>query len=156
MALRNHRYAHILKIETDLQGPIENKNVSGTFVRQAADYIKYRLDIIDPVEKIDYEEPDTIVIFSRRGNRLIVNEDELKQTLERTFKLQVKFLRMEEHSFKQQVEVLNRAKIALGMHGSMLIMTLFMPKGSALVEMYPFAVPSENYSPYKTMCRLEG
>lgn len=33
---------------------------------------------------------------------------------------------------------------------------MFLPPGSVLLELYPFAVPSENYTPYRTMSQLPG
>jgi protein O-mannose beta-1,4-N-acetylglucosaminyltransferase len=35
-------------------------------------------------------------------------------------------------------------------------MGIFMPPGSVLIELYPYAVPSDNYTPYRTMARLPG
>lgn len=42
------------------------------------------------------------------------------------------------------------------MHGSVLIMSLFMPRRSVLIELYPYAVPPEGYTPYKTLAGLKG
>jgi protein O-mannose beta-1,4-N-acetylglucosaminyltransferase len=42
------------------------------------------------------------------------------------------------------------------MHGSMLIMGMFLPRGSILIEFYPYAVPGDNYTPYRTMSNLPG
>jgi len=54
------------------------------------------------------------------------------------------------------VRVLRKTVIAIGMHGSLLVMGLFMPPGAVLVELYPYAVPADNYTPYNTMSRLHG
>ena len=52
--------------------------------------------------------------------------------------------------------MLSRAVLAVGMHGSLLIMAAFLPPGAALLELYPFGVPAENYTPYRTMAGLPG
>jgi protein O-mannose beta-1,4-N-acetylglucosaminyltransferase len=132
------------------QGPIKNKEVSGYNVRQAVNYIKFKLQIPE------VSKQDTLVLFSRTKNRLILNEIELLGKLSSKFNLKGEFIRNEDHSFENQVKTLQRTKIAVGMHGSLLIMSLFMPPGSILIELYPFAVPPENYTPYKTLAGLPG
>lgn len=139
------------------QGPIPNKKVSGFHVRQAADFIRWRLGLFNPADDFDVEEEMSVgVIFSRTQDRLIVNEKDLRKGLEEKFKIPVQFVRMEDQNFKEQIRILQKTKFAMGMHGSMLIMGMFMPRGSVLVEFYPYAVPGDNYTPYKTMARLPG
>jgi protein O-mannose beta-1,4-N-acetylglucosaminyltransferase len=141
------------------QGPIPVKSVYGYHIRQAADFISWKLGIHESqVSEFSKFKPkaDHLVIFSRKDNRLIVNENDLLEQLSSEFSLKGTFLRMEDHSFKEQIQILKRTRVAAGMHGSMLIMSMFMPPGSVLVEMYPFAVPGDNYTPYKTLCGLPG
>jgi protein O-mannose beta-1,4-N-acetylglucosaminyltransferase len=141
------------------QGPIPDKNVNGVYVRHAVEFIKWRLGLsVYNQEYLPFAEaePDTAVVFSRRENRLIVNEDELLTAVSTEFKLKPQFVRMEDMKFHEQVKVLGRTKVAIGMHGSVLIMGLFLPRGSVLIELYPYAVPSDNYTPYRTMSRLPG
>ena len=141
------------------QGPIADKKVNGVYVRHAADFIKWRLGIIDRQSNFlprANQEINKLVVFSRKENRLILNEDDLLNGLSEQFHLDGTFIRMEDMNFKQQVEVLSHTKVAIGMHGSILIMGMFMPRGSVLIELYPYAVPSENYTPYRTMTRLPG
>lgn len=97
-----------------------------------------------------------IVIFSRRHDRIILNETDLAAALTRRFKLPVKFVRNEDLQFPEQVAILRRAIVAVGVHGSLLIMGMFLPFGAILIELYPLAVPADNYTPYKTMCSLPG
>jgi capsular polysaccharide biosynthesis protein len=82
-------------------------------VRQVADYIRYRLGVYTekPVE------PDSVVIFSRKSNRLLMNEDEIKDRLAKELNFRGQYLRMEDASFEEQVAILQRAKVAIGMHG---------------------------------------
>jgi protein O-mannose beta-1,4-N-acetylglucosaminyltransferase len=42
------------------------------------------------------------------------------------------------------------------MHGSLLTLSMFCRRGTVLLEMFPYAVPSEDYLPYKTMAELPG
>lgn len=165
------------------QGPIAGKTVNGFFIREVADYISHRLEYPEwdieewqailksflknafNIATVPSSQSDSlpllsdkynIVIFSRRHDRLIVNEDELAVQLKKRFRLPVLFVRNEDLSFAEQVKILRNTVVAIGMHGSLLIMGMFMQPGSLLVEMYPYAVPCENYTPYRTLCGLEG
>lgn len=62
----------------------------------------------------------------------------------------------EEYEFEEQVNIIKDAKIVVGMHGSILAMIMFCKIGTVIIEMYPFAVPSDNYTPYKTLSGLDG
>ncbi|EPZ31561.1 hypothetical protein ROZALSC1DRAFT_28183 [Rozella allomycis CSF55] len=161
------------------QGPILNKEVDGFELREATKALFNHYNIpyhyypavrkslrgilasrgiqnADETDSTTPSLPRCIVIYSRRGDRLILNEDELSKALEAEYSLPVKFLRMEDNSLEEQINILRTALIAIGMHGSMLIMSVFMPPGSILIELYPYAVPSENYTPYKTMSNIKG
>ncbi|KAI8854645.1 hypothetical protein BC829DRAFT_412779 [Chytridium lagenaria] len=105
---------------------------------------------------IDFVETDLIIIMARRRNRLMLNEEDLRMHLEKTFKLQAIFVRNEDHTFEEQIKLMRRARVVLAMHGSILIMGMFCRRGTVMIEMFPYAVPSDNYTPYKTMCQLPG
>lgn len=99
----------------------------------------------------------TIVLFSRTLNRRITNEAQLIGELNEQFpEWPVTLVRLEETSTTVIARVLKRAKIAIGMHGSILILTIFMQPGSLVIEMFPYAVPSNNYTPFKTMALMDG
>lgn len=133
------------------QGPIKGKNISGLYVRQAANFIMHKLNIVDRPAQ------DSITIISRTVNRLIVNEVPFANYLNSRFpSYNVGFLRNEISSLKEQISLIRRSKIVIGMHGAMLIFSMFLQPKSLLVELYPYAVPPENYTPYKTLCNLPG
>ena len=54
------------------------------------------------------------------------------------------------------MEVLGSCAVTIGMHGSILILNMFLPRNALSVELYPYAVPPENYTPYRTMAHLPG
>ncbi|KAJ3409341.1 Protein O-linked-mannose beta-1,4-N-acetylglucosaminyltransferase 2 [Chytridiales sp. JEL 0842] len=101
-------------------------------------------------------ETDLIIIMSRRKNRLILNEKEIAEHLTKKYKLQTLFLRMEDHTFEEQVRYLRRARVVVGMHGSMLVMAAFCKRGTVVVELFPYGVRSGDFAPYKTMAELPG
>ncbi|KAI9361654.1 hypothetical protein DFJ73DRAFT_30299 [Zopfochytrium polystomum] len=115
--------------------------------------IKYP-DVLD--KSLDFIGTDLIIILSRRKNRLILNEDELLAQLMQEFGFEGMIVRNEDQSFDEQIKLMRRARIVMAMHGSILIMTMFCRRGTVVLEMYPFAVPAENYIPYKSMAHLPG
>ena len=143
---------------TGTQGPIKEKDIDGTLVRQIASDLLKKLSSSTTSKESEEEDDDDdiIVIFSRKRNRLILNEQAVADALKREFQLPVHFVRMEDRDIAANIELVSRARIAVGMHGSMLIMSMFMPAGSILIELYPYAVPVENYTPFRTMARLPG
>jgi protein O-mannose beta-1,4-N-acetylglucosaminyltransferase len=159
------------------QSKIPHKELNGMFIREVAEWYVRRIGLQmgfdedmtsfpsvsskksvfgNRVSSVDLRESDIIVILSRKGNRLILNEDELAKYLTDRFKLETIFVRNEDHTFEEQVGYLRRARIVLGMHGSILMMIMFCRRGTVIVEMFPFGVPSAHYTPYKTLSELTG
>ncbi|KAJ3333387.1 Protein O-linked-mannose beta-1,4-N-acetylglucosaminyltransferase 2 [Blyttiomyces sp. JEL0837] len=160
------------------QGPIPNKTVNGLHVREVAEWLFRRLgiplgddeivqtdiakkpDVTEPVDysskALDFAGTDLIIILSRRKNRLILNEVELAKALQEKFGYEAMFVRNEDHTFEEQIALMRRARVVLAMHGSILIMTMFCRRGTVVVELYPYAVPSAHYTPYKTLAELPG
>ena len=164
------------------QGPLE-KPVDGLLVREAADYMMKELKIpgwdMNAVGRAigtlhvkflhrlrdgrarDYwtefsDDTALIAIFVRTRDRLILNLKEVEEELKTAYGLPVVQIRMEDMKFEEQVSILRRAIIAIGMHGSALILGMFLPPGALLVELFPYRVPADNYTPYKTMTKIRG
>ncbi|KAJ1342741.1 hypothetical protein BSLG_002838 [Batrachochytrium salamandrivorans] len=157
------------------QGPILNKSPNGMYIREVTEWFIRRLalplgsdedysvkmstsvpDRILSGKELDFPESDIIVILSRKGNRLILNELQLAEDLKKAFGYEVVFVRNEDHTFEEQIVLLRRARVVIGMHGSILVMVMFCRRGTVVVEMYPFAVPGDHYTPYKTLSNLNG
>lgn len=64
-------------------------------------------------------------------------EQQLRATSER-HKMRYDRLDMSGLSFAQQVRAVGGASIAVGIHGTQMLTTLFLPKHAAIVEMFPF------------------
>ena len=153
------------------QGPIQGKKVNGLNVREVVEWMVRRVGLplghdelyqankqsqtLPPAKPdnshFDFPETNLLVIMSRRQNRLILNEEQLAQDLTRAFGFKTVFLRNEDHSFEEQIKILRQARVVLAMHGSILVMAMFCRRGTVVVEMFPYAVPSHHYTPYKTM-----
>jgi protein O-mannose beta-1,4-N-acetylglucosaminyltransferase len=117
---------------------------------------KYARFISDKLKVQNKNETRTISLFSRLSNRRIINENQIRSELAEKYKMPVRFVRMEENSLKEQIEILRNTRLAIGMHGSLLIMAIFLPTGSHLLEIFPYGVPSKDYTPFKTMAKILG
>ena len=120
-------------------------------VRPAAKFIRARLGI-SPSESA----PKEAVILSRRHNRLIVNEAELSFELAANVGVRVRTLSMEDVPIEEIIKRLSSAVVVVGMHGSLLALAMFLPPGSILVELFPYAINPLHYTPYRTLASLPG
>lgn len=44
----------------------------------------------------------------------------------------------------------------VSMHGAELILSMFLPEYSVVIELFPYGIPPENYTPYKTLTKIKG
>ncbi|NXW55089.1 PMGT2 acetylglucosaminyltransferase, partial [Eurystomus gularis] len=134
------------------QGPKANILVSGNEIRQFTKFMMQKLNI--SLEESSSEE--YIVVFSRTINRLILNEAELILALAQEFQMKTITVSLEEHSFSDIVQLISNASMLVSMHGAQLVMSLFLPRGATVVELFPYAINPEHYTPYKTLTTLPG
>lgn len=134
------------------QGPKANLLVSGNEIRHFAKFILGKLNISSDGSISE----DYIVLFSRTMNRLIVNEAELLLALAQEFQMKTITVSLEDHSFADIVRLISKASMLVSMHGAQLVMSLFLPKGAAVVELFPYGVNPDHYTPYKTLATFPG
>lgn len=96
-----------------------------------------------------------IVVFSRRDNRLILNEAELSSVLAKRFSSRVIFLDLSTHSLTEIKEAISTAKLVVGMHGALFASIVWLPSDSTVLELFPYGVPPDNYSPYRTLAETK-
>ncbi|CAJ0927873.1 unnamed protein product [Ranitomeya imitator] len=133
-------------------GPKANILVSGNEIRHFAKFILGKLNV--STEQSASE--DYIVLFSRTMDRLIVNEADLLLALAQEFQMKTITVSLEEHTFTDIVRLISNASMLVCMHGAQLVMSLFLPKGAAVVELFPYGVNPDHYTPYKTLATLPG
>ncbi|CAL9705237.1 unnamed protein product [Knipowitschia caucasica] len=144
------------------QGPKANILVSGNEIRQFARALMDKMNISRPeesdasTEEFKDKKEDYIVVFSRSTTRLILNEAELIMALAQEFQMRVVTVSLEDQSYPSIVQVISGAYMLVSMHGAQLITSLFLPIGATVVELFPFAVNPEQYTPYKTLASLPG
>ncbi|KAM6373582.1 LOW QUALITY PROTEIN: protein O-linked-mannose beta-1,4-N-acetylglucosaminyltransferase 2 [Alca torda] len=130
------------------QGPKANILVSGNEIRQFTKFMMQKLNV--SLEESSSEE--YIVVFSRT-NRLILNEAETILALAQEFQMKTITVSLEEHSFSDIVRLISNASMLGSMHAQ-LVMSLFLPRGCQWVELFPYAINPEHYTP--TLATLPG
>jgi protein O-mannose beta-1,4-N-acetylglucosaminyltransferase len=145
------------------QGPINHSESNGWVIRQFGSYVKEKLGIEQTVSKGVTQlypkgviKPRNVVILSRSLNRLILNENDLSAAISSQLETQVHVAEVESMSLEEQIRLVSEASILIGMHGSSLILSMFLQEASALLELFPYAIPAEEYTPYKTLVELPG
>jgi protein O-mannose beta-1,4-N-acetylglucosaminyltransferase len=94
--------------------------------------------------------------MSRKENRKILNEVELAMNIIKSTGLKVVMLNYESYSLAELISYVSHSKGVIAMHGSLLILGMFLKTGSFVIELYPYAVNPSNYTPYKTLSELPG
>jgi hypothetical protein len=91
-------------------------------------------------------QPLQVVLISRRNKRVLLNEPELiAETASAHPGLQLTVAVLEEMALFEQMQLLWRTDVLIGVHGSGLINSIFMRTGSVLVELVPFRVSTTGF-----------
>ncbi|XP_006816922.1 protein O-linked-mannose beta-1,4-N-acetylglucosaminyltransferase 2-like [Saccoglossus kowalevskii] len=137
---------------TKPQGRVANVKTTATEIRQFTKFVEKRLGIVSD----DSRAEEFIVILSRKINRLLLNEGELMFALIQQFGLKVMSLSVETHAIREQIELVSKASVLIGVHGSLMSLSMFLRESAVVIEIFPYAVNPEKYTPYKTMATITG
>lgn len=110
-------------------------------------------------QRFYYKKPATprqITILSRRETRVILNEAELSVKLARRFAAPVKSVDLETHSLEEILSIMSESFMVIGMHGSLLSTIVWMPSDTIVLELFPYAINPQKYTPYKTLAYIMG
>ncbi|CAE7733194.1 pomgnt2 [Symbiodinium sp. KB8] len=80
-----------------------------------------------------------MTLISRRNKRLILNEDELVRVAT-DMGMEVQLVALESMPLYDQVKAFQRTAVLVGIHGSGLINSIFLPSGAAIVQLMPHGV----------------
>lgn len=138
------------------QGPIHHSQVSSFHINSAVNYLFNQFDIECGNDTEEVQNTEYILLFSRKTNRRILNEGDLMMSLASKLDIKVFTVGLDTHSLREIISLLRRSSGIIGVHGSLLILTAFLPAGSFLLEVFPYAVNPEKYTPYKTLCNIPG
>lgn len=134
------------------QGPVFDIAITADDIRRFCHFLRVKLNITE----VPSSDDRIIVLLSRRYNRLILNEIDLTFALAQNFHQKVVTVAMETHSLQDMIYLVSKSSILLGMHGSLLTLAMFLPQGSTIVELFPYAINPVHYTPYKTLANLRG
>ncbi|XP_030831644.1 protein O-linked-mannose beta-1,4-N-acetylglucosaminyltransferase 2 [Strongylocentrotus purpuratus] len=137
------------------QGPLDDIAVTSTEIELFTSFYKSKLNI-DGCSNAEIENSNTFVILLRRTNRLILNEVELSLALAQHFDALVVVASLEMYSLSELIGLISCSKGLVAVHGSLLSLSIFLPPCSVLVEIFPYAVNPDNYTPYRTLAHLKG
>lgn len=93
---------------------------------------------------IEYRKNNTknITFILRNGTREITNIDYVKDNLQSH---NINYIYLENHTIKEQLEIIANTDILIGVHGAGLSWCIFMKRNSTLIEMYPGNSNTDNY-----------
>lgn len=134
------------------QGPLLDNKADGRQVKSTAQFIRQQL----PIPSENFRAQEYLVLFTRKENRKIVNEYELILQVMKTVGMKVVNLNYESYTLFELIMYVSNSKGIIAMHGSLLILSMFLKPGSVVIELFPYAVNPKNYTPYRTLSHLKG
>uniref|UniRef100_A0A023GNB4 Putative glycosyltransferase ixodes scapularis glycosyltransferase n=1 Tax=Amblyomma triste TaxID=251400 RepID=A0A023GNB4_AMBTT len=135
------------------QGPLNaNLETAGAEVKY---FVQFFLHAFNVPATSDISEKYALII-SRTRNRLITNIDELALMVRLHARLIPIIIDLENKSLREVIILLRDTQLLISMHGSALILSAFLQPGSAVLEMFPYGINPDNYTPYKTLASLPG
>jgi hypothetical protein len=84
----------------------------------------------------------TFILRNEEKTRKITNLDFVKEKLQ---SYDINYIYLENHTIKNQLEIIANTDILIGVHGAGLTWSIFMKNGSTLIEMYPGNSNTDNY-----------
>ncbi|GAB6030493.1 Protein O-linked-mannose beta-1,4-N-acetylglucosaminyltransferase 2 [Chamberlinius hualienensis] len=103
----------------------------------------------------DFENYNVLIL--RRHNRLVLNSNDIIQKLKEETGWPVKVLIEDDFSsenFSNVVKHIYCSSMLIGMHSGALILSLFLQPSASLLELYPYAVNPDYYTPFKTLAKI--
>ncbi|XP_075215904.1 protein O-linked-mannose beta-1,4-N-acetylglucosaminyltransferase 2-like isoform X2 [Lycorma delicatula] len=144
------------------QGSISSATLNSAITNKFKDFILSGFNIRKPVLSLNNLN---IILLSRKNNRKILNEDFVISKISSIFKsvypeynekLKIHVLDPSQNNSYSILTTVIESQILVGMHGSAMIYTLFLPEKSAIVEMFPFGIQPQHVSPTRALCQLPG
>lgn len=134
------------------QGTIE-KDMTGisTVVKMFCRYFRKQFNVAPP-----NMEKKEVVFFDRLKNRKVLNKNEVVAFVERATERKVQIYSLEDTDLIDMISIVSQCSILIGMHGALLVLSMFLSPGAIVIELFPYAIDSYIYTPYRTLCTLRG
>ncbi|PIK38493.1 hypothetical protein BSL78_24666 [Apostichopus japonicus] len=133
------------------EGPVMNTTATWEHINNFTEHVRARLAIYPNCNGDDFG-----IIFRRKTNRIIVNEDEIIRAISEEFGLKIIATSLEENSLTDLIEKASCAKLMIGVHGALLMLMIFLQPQSVVLELFPYGIIPDYKSQYKTLASLPG
>jgi protein O-GlcNAc transferase len=105
-------------------------------------------------EPLAADRPLVLTFIDRKEKRLLVNKEEYISILKSKFPaVKIELVDFAAFSFTEQLKIVRRTDILVGVHGAGLTHGMFMPPGSTMVEILPSGVAHKGF---RNMAKLLG
>ncbi|XP_071823452.1 protein O-linked-mannose beta-1,4-N-acetylglucosaminyltransferase 2-like [Apostichopus japonicus] len=136
------------------EGPLDDRKVTSKHLQNFTGYVKEKLNIDDKSACLEKDEFG--ILFSRKSTRVILNEIKLRESISAQTGMTIRTLSFEQNSLEEIIANVSCAKFIVGMHGSILILGIFLPPNSVLLEMFPYALNANHYTHCRTWVEIKG
>ena len=118
-------------------------------------FVKRVLDFYEANdEPLADNRPLVLTFIDRKEKRLLVDKEEYIATLKANFPdVKIEVVNFAAFSFAEQLKIVGRTDILVGVHGAGLTHGMFLPRGSTLVEILP---PGVTHKGFRNMAKLLG
>ncbi|GFQ66323.1 protein O-linked-mannose beta-1,4-N-acetylglucosaminyltransferase 2 [Trichonephila clavata] len=93
-------------------------------------------------------------LLVRKYNRKILNKDEVIKTINVHTELETDTVSLDTSSVLEVIQKIMDSNLVIGMHGSLLILSIFLKPHSIIIELFPYGINPNISTPYKTLCEL--
>ena len=137
------------------QGAFANENFS---LKGLTNFVNFHLNAWKTKsEPMTYQSLKAVVVV-RSQTRKILNREVLVRAIEKacgemypSYKLDILEVDFAQNDTSSILSHIKQAKLLVGMHGAGLILSLFLPPSSAVVELFPFGINPDNVSFLKAL-----
>lgn len=136
------------------QGPVDNLKVQAQHIRTTANFVRQSLAATGSTTTVLSSK--YIVLFNRKENRRILNVADLTINIVKAVGHKVISLDLDTYALKDLISYVHNSSGIIGMHGSLMILTMFLKPGAFVLELFPYAINPKHYTPYKTLCGISG
>ncbi|KAL1110508.1 hypothetical protein AAG570_008036 [Ranatra chinensis] len=139
------------------QGP-KISNMTGIILRQFSNYILNSLGIPSPT----WPQYSKCTLISRKINRKILNECKIEEYVadltKQVHRSNITVMKVDVscNSTIELLSAISTSNLLIGMHGSAMILAIFLPEGASVVELFPLGISPEAVSPLNTVSHFPG